>query len=442
MYLNFIIFWLTQSTINKKNLLYFLLYYFKQMDLSMYSPDVGMVDTSFMKGYKAGAKTKSKKRKASGIANTKSRPAKKSKNSLYTTTKRKYAPRIINKDKSVIIKHKEFVKNVTSSINWSMETVTVNPGLSDSFPWLASVAENFESYEFKNVHFKYKSICTGEPTSITNIGTVVLFPQYNVAQQQPLNKQTAESFHDSTSFRPTANGRCFIKSELLKARRYVRTERDTYLNNVDLRLYDLCNFVIGTQDNPADNTVVGELWCYYEVVLYNPRLPPLPIDVPQYWNFQITSSDTTVSNTYPLGTKRYEPSDVGGYSTDASVTLNANAQTAGTIQYSSIDFDPSLTGYFSIFITVYGGQGTAAVCDTASMTPNPLGNITADKLGGPSTSYSNNGNTSLTTLSMTGWKIVGPSKYSSNFIELNNALLPPGWTTVVVMVSRVSELAK
>lgn len=182
----------------------------------------------------------------------------------------------------VIIRHREYLRDIPAATNFTNYEFPINPGISSSFPWLAQIATSFEQYRFRGLVFEFKSTSADNVLSgaaSTALGTVVMGTKYNVLDEPFTNKFEMENWEFTSSCKPSLS--CMHPIECAKSQTpvsmlYIRPGNQTTSSaNVvgDLRLYDLCNFnlaVIGMQNSGPG--FIGELWCTYEVELYKPKL--------------------------------------------------------------------------------------------------------------------------------------------------------------------------
>jgi hypothetical protein len=201
----------------------------------------------------------------------------------------------------VEICHREFITDVTGSTAFSINNYNINPGLSNVFPWLASVTQNFEEYEMKGLVFEYRP-SSGSAVSSTSsaLGTVIMATDYNVISPNFVNKQQMESYEFSTSvvpFNPALHPvECAPGSNPIKTL-YVR---DTAVpDGADARMYDLGNFQIATVGMQSAYTV-GELWVTYHLLLKKPRSLATTVGLGNFSHF-VNSVFATGTPTYPFG---------------------------------------------------------------------------------------------------------------------------------------------
>lgn len=217
-----------------------------------------------------------------------------------------------------LVHHREYLGDIITSSTvgaFKNQSYVVNPGDSETFPWLSTIAQNYEQYKIHGIVFMFKST-SGESVASTNtsIGTVVMATDYNVnanpyrAKSDMENSQFAQSFKASVS---AVHGLECEPSELPLKAYYVRS--GNIATNDSLKFYDLANFQIATQGFQAASVNIGELWVTYLVEFLKPQLPiSIGGSVPSQ---RIVRSSTT--NAAPLG--------LIGVSSDGSLNMAATS---------------------------------------------------------------------------------------------------------------------
>lgn len=170
-------------------------------------------------------------------------------------------------DDSIRVKHREYIADIKSSDGFDSIVLALNPGLDDTFPWLSSIARNYEQYRFNGMIFQFVSTSAdaiSDPSNL-NLGTVCLATDYNSADAdfvnmpQALNSMFANSGKPSTSILHAIE--CAPGQQVNKLY-YVRTGAQPA--NTDIRLYDIGKFQVCTQGMPGNYTC-GQLWVSYDV---------------------------------------------------------------------------------------------------------------------------------------------------------------------------------
>lgn len=181
---------------------------------------------------------------------------------------------------STIITHREYITDIVSgalsggSSAFDIQKFELNPGVTSTFPWLASIAANYEEYDIMGMVFAYVAT-SGESVASTNtaLGSVILATEYDPTKPAFANKQAMENYSFATSAKPSVNQLHAIECAKVRTpvkQLYVRSGANT---GTDLRWTDFGNFYIATVGCPAATTTLGELWVTYKVKLIKPRLP-------------------------------------------------------------------------------------------------------------------------------------------------------------------------
>ncbi|MBS1983476.1 MAG: hypothetical protein JST16_04830 [Bdellovibrionales bacterium] len=188
-------------------------------------------------------------------------------------------PTFASADEGVRIRHREYLGEVsTAGLAFTNQYVLyLNPGLEQTFPWLSTIAANFEEYEFAGVVFEYVSESADALASTnTALGSVMLATQYNANNNPFGTKQEMLEYEMSVSSRPSTSILHAVecaKRRTVLPEMYVRTGLPAQAPGKpqDLRMYDWGIFQLSTygQQTPC---VLGELWISYDVILRKPKL--------------------------------------------------------------------------------------------------------------------------------------------------------------------------
>lgn len=164
------------------------------------------------------------------------------------------------------IVHREYLGEVSLESTFKSTRYAINPGLPQSFPWLSSIAQRYESYRFEALRFCYE---TSSPSS--QKGTVLLVPDYDSLDAAPVSKVQALAYRNSARAQPWLSFCQTSSREDLSKRNTYYVRRGTPPSGSDLRLYDTGNLFLCVQGD-ADVASVGELWVEYDVKLMTPQL--------------------------------------------------------------------------------------------------------------------------------------------------------------------------
>lgn len=196
----------------------------------------------------------------------------------------------------ILVKHREYIADVAGSVGFTAVSYAVNPGLPGTFPWLAALARNFESYRFRKLRFCYET-----ESSTATVGTLILTLDYDPADLAPESKTQALSYRNAVRSAPW--DRCChdsLPEDLNKLKsHYVRT--GVAPAGTDIKTYDIGNLFICTQAE-AGTTMIGELYVEYEVELITPQIGSVSLggSVSAFWTNLIGSSTPSADSTLPV----------------------------------------------------------------------------------------------------------------------------------------------
>jgi hypothetical protein len=214
----------------------------------------------------------------------------------YSTGQSSYAPLIQSSYESSRIKHRELIGSVVGTTAYStagLGPFSLNPGLSATFPWLATQAQGWEQYRFNSLKFCYYTR-TGSATP----GSVQLIPDYDAADAAPISEQIASAYEDVREDVPWKDIECVLDPRAMHPdgpRKFIRTS--PLAANLDIKTYDVGQLFIGTTDGTAVNW--GKLWVDYDVTLSTPQIPPGGFGV-QGFEY-VESLVPTTANLFPGG---------------------------------------------------------------------------------------------------------------------------------------------
>jgi hypothetical protein len=274
-------------------------------------------------------------------------------------------PAMHSSNQSVIIRHKEYVGDVVSSSSANTFNVfnsyALNPGLSGSFPWLSSIASNYQEYTWKGVVYEFVSTSADAIASSTNtaLGSVMMFTNYKSTSALPVNKLQVLNEYFSCDNKPSESFCHPIEcnpAENPYNVQYIRT--GAVPSGEDQKTYDIGVFAVATTGFQGTSVVCGELWVSYEVEL---RKPIIPIPEPGgtspggYAHFFASTAVTT--------------SAYFGTSQTVAGTFSAAVLTGFVIAATTITFPIGWYGNVMVFMTWVGGS-TAVTVPTVTGTTN------------------------------------------------------------------------
>jgi len=163
----------------------------------------------------------------------------------------------------ITVRHTEYIAEVPGSINFNVTQYTIQPGLSQSFPWLAQLSGLYEAYIMNRCTYHFKT----EKSTATN-GSVMLAVDFDVSDSAPLNKQALMTYKHAVRTQPWSDVDYVLDpADIHKLKeRYVRSG----LIVGDYKIYDVGNLFIATQ-GCADTSILGELYVTYDITFKTPQ---------------------------------------------------------------------------------------------------------------------------------------------------------------------------
>jgi len=216
-------------------------------------------------------------------------------------------PRVSNvqKGEGFVMNHREFIKDIKSgtflpdgsdgSTGFNLESFTLNPANPQLFPWLATIAGNFQEYKVTGMLVEFKTTCSDLSTTLS-LGTVMMTADYNALAEPPNDKIALENMENAGSCKPS----CSLIMPIECAPALTSVSTHLFVGPLDAgvgdaRLYDMCNIFLATFGIPKESTTIGELWVTYEIVFYKPKLLVFPTNQDTLSWYGVAFNVTTVA---------------------------------------------------------------------------------------------------------------------------------------------------
>lgn len=194
--------------------------------------------------------------------------------------------------------HREYIGDVLSTTAaFQALQFVLNPGMKETFPWLAAVAANYTSYQFMGLVFEFVSEGS-EYTNSAGLGYVAASTQYNPAaapytdKRSMLNSQFADAAKPSKSFMQWIE--C-MPGKVSDPHRLIRSS--AVPSTASIVDFDIGNTTLAVGGNVASNAVIGEWWVSYDVLLFTPKSQQfINTNIDYYTSFSAsgTSSDAGI----------------------------------------------------------------------------------------------------------------------------------------------------
>ncbi len=181
-------------------------------------------------------------------------------------------PKFVNNGRrGVDVVEREFLGLVRSTAAFTNSSYPINPGV--SFPWLHTLALNFEEYRLNGCLFEFVSMSADWNGSSQAIGTVVMATDYDSSDSNYTSRVQMENSDYACSTR--ANESLIHPIECAPLERPTNvlfTRSGTIPLNADIKMYDVGNFQIATDGFQTDGVVIGELWVSYDVTFFKKQI--------------------------------------------------------------------------------------------------------------------------------------------------------------------------
>lgn len=184
---------------------------------------------------------------------------------------------------SVRIVNREYFKDVTGTDEYFAQATQINPGNNIMFPWLSSIAANYESYMFKRLKFCYEPIC-----ATNTAGSVMMAIDYDAADAVAPSKAVLMAYEGAVRTSPWAEAICNAnRADKILQKRYV-VIGPTGPIGTDIRLSNVGFLTVATQQVSKQNNI-GEMYVEYEVEFY---IPQLQFNVPGFASGEAKAQST------------------------------------------------------------------------------------------------------------------------------------------------------
>lgn len=179
---------------------------------------------------------------------------------------------------TLILENREYIQDVygPGSTAFTNNSLQLNPGLVQNFPWLSQIAMNYEEYDFDKLVFTYRStIDIGNANTTGQSGSIIMVCDYNASHQPFDTKEAMMQYHGAISGKATDDLVCGIECDPAKTNMnegFVRTGPVPV--GEDIKTYDhgLFQFALVNIPTAMQNQQLGELWVEYRCRMRKPKL--------------------------------------------------------------------------------------------------------------------------------------------------------------------------
>lgn len=237
------------------------------------------------------------------------------------------------------LQHREYIRDISSSLGFASTTFQLNPGQSTLFPWLSAIAQNFEEYK---VHGMVVYLNTTSATAVSSTNTALgiwgIVTQYDPSETDFTTKQQCENYVGCQTAVPSCSlihgVECKPSVNVLD-KFFVRAGFTPAVE--DLKFYDLGKIQVFTQGSQAVSTI-GEMWVSYDIEFMKPRLPTFGDNIvfSDRWS---NSTGIDGSNMFGTGAGLTPVTGSNLLSSVSGNTLSLSATAPNTIYLLSIQYN-------------------------------------------------------------------------------------------------------
>ncbi len=271
--------------------------------------------------------------------------------------------------KCITISESEYIQEyTTANVNTGAFNVgvslPVNPGQASTFPWLSTIAANYQKYKFLALEFVYEPEVTQYAPTGANTGKVVMCAEYNSSLGAPNNKEDMEDIEPNANDMPYEVIKLRLDPKELNPNSDAKFIRTAGLpGGSDIKTYDCANLFVANQGQTAETTVLGELHVRYTVMLCDPIIQG-QLGIPNNYSvsvFQSTTAEAMTLTATPQNLKMLTASynGLGIHNTAGSFVLplgNYNVDVSVTIVSAGATFSNSTLDIQRNAVSVYLGQ--------------------------------------------------------------------------------------
>jgi len=203
---------------------------------------------------------------------------------------------------NISVCHREYWKDLKVPVlpeAYNVETQVISPSNAALFPWLASMAKQYQMYRIKGMVVEYKSN-TSDYAASGPLGVVGIATNYNVIDLPYPNLVAFENSEFAVVTKPSRNILHAIECAPQSGRdewlyiRDIGNENPLLIN--DPRFSDFARLQVATSGLPGTpGTTLGQLWISYDIEFSKPVIPSAGASLVTYTGRVLTSkSDGTV----------------------------------------------------------------------------------------------------------------------------------------------------
>lgn len=239
----------------------------------------------------------------------------------------------VGQDTQTTVRNDEVVANILSSTTFSLATYPVNPGQASTFPWLSSIAKNWEKYHFRKLHFYFRSTVSGFADAGRE-GKVLMSLDFDSSDAPPATSVMMEACKPSDYRLPSESFSIIPHMQHVQPKElFVRA--GPLPGSADIKTYDCAQLHVASEGvGGTPGSIVGQLRVAYDVVLSVPVLESETTHTPNFRTMVCEASQGTVTS--DLAIVKYAD-------TIKQNPWNLQANPDGTVQLPAGNYQVALT---------------------------------------------------------------------------------------------------
>lgn len=235
-----------------------------------------------------------------------------------------------------VVRHREYLGPIITSSDanaFKLQSYALNPAQDQTFPWLSTIAANYEEYKPNGLMFEFRSTASDAIASSTNLalGQVMMCTQYDPTDPEFISDVDLLNYTWAQSGKVSDNVQHYVECDPKQSPlSHLYTRQGVTSNTSDLRFSDFGRFSIATSGLQGTSVQVGQLWVTYEFILYKPKIGESQAEAGGWFHFH---NAVGLSDTNPLGSNPMANGQFG-ITNNLAITLSDNAN------YGDIIFPP------------------------------------------------------------------------------------------------------
>lgn len=196
-------------------------------------------------------------------------------NSLITGTTDASAAQIMTEGRGIRVTFREYLGEVYTGASagaFNPVTYEVNPANVITFPWVSTIAQQYDQYRPLGIIFEFKSTATDSTTS-ASLGSIMIATEYDVNESDYSNKQEMMNSAFASETKLSENLLHGIECDPAELGNNIYFTRPLGVEVTNKKDYDICRTTVATQGGGlAANSSVGSLYVHYDFLFYKEQI--------------------------------------------------------------------------------------------------------------------------------------------------------------------------